>query len=145
MSYWNSTGKFQKAYDYFYTKLVPPQGKANTDEGELLRIIGKFYYRHYNDGDDYYFCRDEWGFPDISNTIKNIDGKILYEIVSHLESNDYNLAADYALRYIMLKNSNATHIWNPNTNRLVSIATSKGRECLKLLDCKLECKLSYTT
>jgi hypothetical protein len=122
-----------------YLPIHPPQGKANTDEGELLRIIGKFYYRC-AEGDDYYFCRNALAFPDISKTIKNIDGKILYEILSHLESNNYNLAADYALRYIMLKNSNHSYIWNPNTNRLVSIATSKGRECLKLLDCKL----SYT-
>ena len=71
MNYWNSTGKFQKAYDYFYTKLVPPQGKANTDEGELLRIIGKFYYRC-ADGDDYYFCRNSLAFPDISKTIELI-------------------------------------------------------------------------
>ena len=33
MSYWNLTGKYQKAYDYFYDKLVPSQGKATTDEG----------------------------------------------------------------------------------------------------------------
>jgi len=140
MSYWSSTGKYQKAYDYFYDKLVPPKGKAETNEGELLRLVSKFYYRHYNDGDDYYSCIEELGFSKISNVIKNIDEKILDKIESYLDSGYYNKAADYTIRYIMLKNSNDTHIWNPYTNRLVSISTPKGYECLKLLDCKL----SYT-
>ena len=141
MSYWNSTGQYQKSYDYFYNKLVPTQGKASTDEGELLRLVSKFYYRHYNDGDDYYTCIEKWGFPRILNTTKNINKKIVYKIESYLEADYYNNAADYTIRYIMLKNSNDTHIWNPNTNRLVSIATPKGQKCLKLLDCKL----SYIT
>ena len=139
MSYWNSTGKFQKSYDYFYDKLVPSQGKAKTDEGELLRLLSKFYYRHYNDGDSYYSCIEDLGFPKISS-IKNIDEKILDKIESNIYLDNFNLATDYTLRYIMLKNSNNTHIWNPDTNRLVSIYTPKGLKCLKLL----ECELSYT-
>ena len=42
----------------------------------------------------------------------------------------------------MLKNSNYTYIWNSYTNRLVSIATPKGHECLKLLDCNLSYKIN---
>ena len=138
MSYWNLTGKYQKAYDYFHDKLVPSQGKATTDEGELLRLVSKYYYRHYNDGDSYYSCIEDWGYPEISKkTIKNIDEKILDKIESYLVSGYYNQAADYTIRYIMLKNSNDSHIWNPYTNRLVSIATPKGQQCLKLLNCKL--------
>lgn len=53
MTYWNETGKYQKAYDYFYKKLVPSSGKASNQWGEMLRVLSNVYYRRHNDGDDY--------------------------------------------------------------------------------------------
>lgn len=43
--------------DYFeevHSILVPPQGKAATQAGELVRAIGKILYRDWNDGDKFY-------------------------------------------------------------------------------------------
>jgi hypothetical protein len=140
MSYWNNNGKYQQAYDYFHEKLVPEAGSADTSEGELLILLGNFYRRYYNDGDSYYDCIESWDFNKITN-IRNIDSNILYKIEYYLTTDSYNLAIDYALKYIMIKNSTNDHIWNPITNRLVKISTPTGYKCLKLLDCSL----SYNT
>ena len=67
--YWCKKGKYQKAYDYFFPKLVPNNGNASTPEGELLRVISKFYYRCYNDGDLY-----EVLIEDNYQTLTNIEG-----------------------------------------------------------------------
>ena len=41
-TYWNSKGKYQKAYDHFHSKLVPPRGYASTPEGELFVLWVSF-------------------------------------------------------------------------------------------------------
>ena len=46
-------------------------------------------------------------------------------------------AVDETLKYIMLKYSKEDKVWNPLTNRLVSISNPIGQNALKLLDCKL--------
>lgn len=50
-SYWNKNGKNQDLHNHLWAELVPAIGVAETKEGELLRAMGKLYYRWYNDGD----------------------------------------------------------------------------------------------
>ena len=50
-TYWNEKGKYEKEYGKFWKKLVPGQGEAETQHGELLRSISRVYYRFFNDGD----------------------------------------------------------------------------------------------
>ena len=38
----------------FFKKLVPPSGKADTLEGEMVRSIMRIWYRYYNDGDFFF-------------------------------------------------------------------------------------------
>ena len=47
-------GELEKRNEALYDKLVPPQGSADTIEGEMLRAINRIIYRYYNDGDYYY-------------------------------------------------------------------------------------------
>jgi len=140
--YWCEKGKFQKAYDYFYPKLVPTRGYAKTPEGELLRIISKVYYRYYNDG-DYYDSMIEDGYEKLTS-IKDIDKKflnklenILYNSYEYQYEQNLEETVDKILRYIILKNSTPTKIFNIDTRRLVSIETSKGVKILESLNCKL--------
>ena len=51
MSYSDNKGKYQKAYDFLYKKLVPSSGKAKNALGEALRLVSRAYYRKNNDGD----------------------------------------------------------------------------------------------
>lgn len=44
------SSRFQIAFD----ELVPPQGKADTQAGELIRAMGRILYRWFNDGDVFY-------------------------------------------------------------------------------------------
>lgn len=48
--YWNHKGKYQKGYEKLYKQLVPNQGKATTQEGELLRAACNVYYDQFNNG-----------------------------------------------------------------------------------------------
>lgn len=59
-TYWNNSGKNQKAYDELWERLVPPQGKAVTRAGEVLRAVSRIYCRWYNDGDRIQPSLDEW-------------------------------------------------------------------------------------
>lgn len=47
-------GDLEKRNDALYSKLVPGMGKADTQEGEMLRAINRIIYRYYNDGDEYF-------------------------------------------------------------------------------------------
>jgi hypothetical protein len=48
--YWSSKGSFQKEYDEMYKRLVPPEGKAATKAGEILRTVSSIYYDQFNNG-----------------------------------------------------------------------------------------------
>ncbi len=48
--YWDEKGQFNDLYNELYRKLVPDTGRAETDEGEVLRTISKIYYDRYNNG-----------------------------------------------------------------------------------------------
>ena len=45
MSYWYGKGKYQKANDFLYDKLVPKTGASGTNLGEALRLV-TIVYRH---------------------------------------------------------------------------------------------------
>jgi len=47
-------GELEKRNDALYGELVPGMGKADTQEGEMLRAINRIIYRYYNDGDEYF-------------------------------------------------------------------------------------------
>lgn len=134
-TYWNENGKYQKAYTYFFKKLVPKTGKAETPEGEMLRTISKFYYRHFNDGDTYDDLVEDGYYPITS--VRGIDQKFLSKLDVYLSKSEFDDCIDTIIRYIMLKNSTPDKIWNPLTNKLVKITTKTGQDSLKMLDCKL--------
>jgi len=149
-AYWSDNGKYQKAYDYFFNKLVPSSGTAETPEGELLRRLSRIYYRYFNDGDLYYHLLED-GYSSITN-IEGLD-KDFNRLFSSLESDlkycsDYmyketlETSADNIIKYIMIKHSNDDHIWNPQTNKLVKIYTPKGRQLLEMFGYKLTYKLN---
>jgi hypothetical protein len=50
MKYWYSNGKRQKTYDRLVQKLVPDVGEAETEAGEMLRVMGNVVYDVGNNG-----------------------------------------------------------------------------------------------
>ena len=148
--YWFDKGKYQKNYDYFWKKLVPPTGQAKTEWGEVLRRLAKFYYRAYNDGDDYDQAVDMGAshiVPKNGYKSKDVE-KVAVEIERMLRryrpmsmyERDLNKATDHLLRAMMLHYSTKDKIWNPETNRLVKIESPTGLKAMKLLGCKLTYK-----
>lgn len=137
MSYWDNKGKYQKAYDFLYSKLIPPQGEAKNALGEALRLTSRASYRYYNDGDTYNECIDEGMLPDFSKKQYPFDGEyhpLGLELDSLLDSGEYDEAINLVLFNIMLSLSSTTHIYNPATNRLVEIDSEAGKRALKALD-----------
>lgn len=146
--YWFDKGKYQKNYDYFWKKLVPPSGPAKNEWGEVLRRLAKFYYRAYNDGDDYDHVRYYMGAPPIlpekgykSKEVEKVASEVQNIITKVTDMTSYerhlNKATDHLLRAMMLHYSTKDKIWNPETNRLVKIQSPVGLKALKTLDCKL--------
>jgi hypothetical protein len=50
ISYWDGNGKYQKEYDRLWKELVPASGEAETEEGELIRAVGRLFYEYCNNG-----------------------------------------------------------------------------------------------
>ena len=48
--YWSDKGDYSKEYDYYWKKLVPSNGHAETLQGELLRCMSSIVYDRYNNG-----------------------------------------------------------------------------------------------
>ena len=48
--YWGHCGKFQTEYQELYSKLVPREGDADTELGQLIRYASIIYYDIYNNG-----------------------------------------------------------------------------------------------
>lgn len=48
--YWNHKGKYQKLYEELREKYVPKYGEAETEHGEIVRIVSRLYYDIYNNG-----------------------------------------------------------------------------------------------
>lgn len=49
-TYWNRIGKYQKLFDNLYEELVPSQGNADSEAGEILRVVANLYYDINNNG-----------------------------------------------------------------------------------------------
>jgi hypothetical protein len=49
-TYWSGKGEYQKLYDSLHKKLVPDNGEADTEAGELLRLASNIYHDVYNNG-----------------------------------------------------------------------------------------------
>ena len=137
MSYSDNKGKYEKAYDFLFKKLVPPSGKALNELGEALRLVSKAYYRKNNDGDSYDDCIEYGIIPVFSGKTYPFNKE--YEALGNeldylLSSNKYDDAINIVLVHIMLALSSESNIYNPNTNRLVPLNSEKGKQALKLLD-----------
>ena|SRR5690242_13800537 len=50
MRYWSNQGKHQKVYQRLHDKLVPDYGEADTEAGEIIRVIGNVVYDVGNNG-----------------------------------------------------------------------------------------------
>ena len=48
--YWSRKGRYQKRYDAMHSRLVPEIGEAQTDAGEILRLVSRIYYDVFNNG-----------------------------------------------------------------------------------------------
>lgn len=75
-SYWNSTGSYQKEFDRLTESLVPDEGKADTKEGEIVRICNRLYYELCNNGNcNAQVPKEQWDEVDCSYC----DGKGYYD------------------------------------------------------------------
>ena len=119
MLYSDGKGKYEKAYNFLFKKMVPPSGKASNPLGEALRLVSRVYYRLSNDGDSYgdcieygmvpYFAGNEFPF------VKEY-AALGRELDSHLSSSSgYDKAVDLVLLHIMLSLSSESNIYNPET------------------------------
>jgi hypothetical protein len=137
MSYSNSKGKYQTAYDFLFKKLIPPHGAALNALGEALRLVNRAYYRKNNDGDSYDDCIHEGMLPNFSKKAYPFDKEYAglgRELDSLLSENYYEEAVNLVLLHIMLSLSSTSNIYNPMSNRLAPIDSLAGRNALKLLD-----------
>lgn len=53
MTYANDS-KAGKTVDYYFERMVPAMGKAETINGEIIRAVTRIGYRWYNDGDKFF-------------------------------------------------------------------------------------------
>ena len=137
MSYSDKKGKYQKAYDFLYDKLVPPSGRALNALGEALRFVTKVYYRRDNDGDTYDDCIEMGIVPDFATKKYPFDKEYKQlggELDSLLSSGKYDTAMNLIVLQIMLSLSSTSNIYNPQTNRLAPIDSATGKKALLALD-----------
>lgn len=138
MSYGSDKGKYQKAYDFLYKKLVPPSGSALNELGEALRLVSRVYYRRENDGDSYGDCIDAEMVQDFSEKKYPFNNEY-HELGQRLDSllstnSGYDDALSLVLVHIMLSLSSESNIYNPESNRLVPIDSAAGKRAIKALD-----------
>ena len=107
-TYWNNNGKHEKEYMELWERLVPPEGKANTVAGEVLRALTRLYYRWYNDGDRVTPSVDSWTVTEsvfsafnflyqFRDPVSGFSTKALMEeIVFAATEEDYELALERA-------------------------------------------------
>ena len=136
MSYFGNKGKYQKANDFLFKKLVPAYGSSGSNLGEALRLVSRVYYRHYNDGDTYSDCVHEGMVPEFNNGKFPFNGKheTLGQELEHLYyRGDYEGSMDLVLLCIMISLSSDTTVYNPNSNRLAAIDSPAGKKALEAL------------
>ena len=138
MLYSNNKGKYEKAYDYLFKKLVPSEGRALNNLGEALRLVSRVYYRRNNDGDSYSDCIEQGMVQDFSEKkypFVNEYHELGQKLDSLLSSDiGYDYAVDLVLVNIMLSLSSESNIYNPETNRLVPVDSAAGKKALKTFD-----------
>ena len=137
MSYSNDKGKYQKAYDFLFKKLVPSTGKSGNNLGEALRLVNKVVSRHYNDGDTYSDCIHNGMVPEFSKGKFPFDREhktLGLELEYLLDKDDYDGAMNLVLLHIMMSLSSDTAVYNPESNRLAAIDSPAGRKALVALD-----------
>ena len=138
MLYSDGKGKYEKAYNFLFKKMVPPSGKASNPLGEALRLVSRVYYRLSNDGDSYGDCIEYGMVPDFSENkfpFNKEYAALGRELDHHLSSaSGYDKAVDLVLLHIMLSLSSESNIYNPETNRLVPLNSAAGKKALKALD-----------
>ena len=138
MLYSDGKGKYEKAYNFLFKKMVPDSGKASNPLGEALRLVSRVYYRLSNDGDSYGDCIEYGMVPDFSENkfpFNKEYAALGRELDSHLSSaSGYDKAVDLVLLHIMLSLSSESNIYNPETNRLVPLNSAAGKKALKALD-----------
>ena len=137
MSYSDRKGKYQKAYNFLYDKLVPPSGRAMNALGEVLRFVTRVYYRRDNDGDTYDDCIEMGIVPDFALKKYPFDkeyNELGRELDSLLSSGEYDTAMNLIVLQIMLSLSSTSNIYNPETNRLAPIDSATGKKALLALD-----------
>lgn len=49
-TYWAGKGRCQDLYNYYRENIVPKEGEADTDQGEIIRIVSNVYYDINNNG-----------------------------------------------------------------------------------------------
>lgn len=110
-TYFNANGKYQEEFDQLWKDLVPWAGKADTEEGEVVRSIGRISYEVYNnnccnmltqafsDPIIKTFRNDYIGYMD---TIEGYNGGIARERLETLlinKANDYITIYDFAKEF----------------------------------------------
>ena len=84
-SYWDGTGKYQKEYDRLWKELVPSSGEAETEEGELIRAVGRLFYEYCNNGNcnaaesNQEECENCYGSGEVENPSYDPDDEDGYE------------------------------------------------------------------
>ena len=102
-----------------------------------MRLVVKVYSRSVNDGDNYDDCIEIGIVNDLSKKQYPFDKEyreLGQELDRLLSGKKYDKAVDLVLLHIMLSLSSTSNIYNPNTNRLVPIDSTMGKNALKLLD-----------
>lgn len=67
-SYWDETGAYQLDFDMLTKQLMPPNGEAETVNGELIRAVNRLYYEYCNNG-NCNACEIEYGEEEVLNDI----------------------------------------------------------------------------
>lgn len=138
-TYWNNNGKYQKAYDYFYNKLVQEPNEVKDPFGKLLSVVSWMYKRKYNDGDSYddLLEDNEEGFFMNNKKMPEKQRKKVEYMIGNSQEENLEKTVNYVLKEIMLQYSTDDKVWNPETNRLIRIDTAKGLKVLKDFGCKI--------
>lgn len=94
-TYWNGKGKYEEEYHTMFENLVPLQGKADTEAGEVLRRISTLYYDLYNNGDVQSNSRNAMNFlirraGKLSEFTIGMDDEQLVDFLKSLPSNSRN-------------------------------------------------------
>jgi len=97
-TYWNNKGKYEEEYRRLWKKLVPPEGKAETTDGELLRCISRFYYEYFNNG----CCNDTTYWTEYVNSYR-WDAGLDINIHDDMAPEELDKAMDKVIEYLLSK------------------------------------------